>query len=105
MLAIFNQIQTSKGHDQQLQNVAYSKAVTLSSQYPDWGYEGWKAVNGIFSDLAHTGRERFPWLRIDLGANFFLSTKLRFLQDLTVVVGLCFHKTISLSKHHNVSRI
>lgn len=72
MLAIFNQIQTSKGHDQQLQNVAYSKAVTLSSQYPDRGYEGWKAVNGIFSDLSHTGRERFPWLRIDLGANFLI---------------------------------
>ena len=43
MLAIFNQIQTFKGHDQQLQNVAYSKTVTLSSQYPDRGYEGWKA--------------------------------------------------------------
>ena len=72
MLAFFNQIQSSKGYDQQLQNVAYSKTVTLSSQYPDWGYEGWKAVNGIFSDLAHTGKERFPWLRIDLGANFFI---------------------------------
>lgn len=72
MLTCLCLTETSKGHGRHLHNVAYSKTVTLSSQFPIRGYEGWRAVNGIFSDLAHTGNERFPWLRIDLGGSFFI---------------------------------
>ena len=71
ILAWLYQIQTSLGHFPDLQNVAYSKRVTLSSNFHSGGYGGSKAGNGMYDDLAHTGRERYPWLRIDLGGNFF----------------------------------
>lgn len=55
-----------------LTNVAYSKLVTLSSVYSGkYGYfPGPNAVNGLLSDYVHTFGEKFPWLRIDLGASF-----------------------------------
>lgn len=54
-----------------LTNVAYSKPVTLSALFDnDSRYGGFKAVNGIFSDLTATAAERSPWLRIDLGTRF-----------------------------------
>lgn len=54
-----------------LTNVAYSKPVTLSALFDnDSRYRGFKAVNGIFSDLTATAAERSPWLRIDLGTRF-----------------------------------
>ena len=71
-LACLCQIKTSLGHFPDLENVAYSKTVTLSSNFHSGGYGGSKAVNGMYDDLAHTGRERYPWLRIDLGANYFI---------------------------------
>lgn len=49
-------------------NVAYSKAVTLSSVY----FPGRNAVNGILSDFVHTFQEKSPWLRIDLGATYLI---------------------------------
>lgn len=53
-------------------NVAYSKPVTLSSVYS--GHHGYfpgpNAVNGLLSDFVHTFNEKFPWLRIDLGARY-----------------------------------
>ena len=66
------QVQISGGHRHDLENVAYSKKVTLSSEYKDPGYSGSKVVNGLYSDLAHTGHERFPWLRIDLGGHYVI---------------------------------
>ena len=62
--------QISIGHHPDLKNVAYSKKVTLSSRYHRVHYPGWNAVNGVLSDFAHSGHERSPWLRIDLGRNF-----------------------------------
>lgn len=57
-------------HDD-LINVAYSKPVTLSTKYDfTTRFQGSNAVNGLFTDLAATYRERHPWLRIDLGASF-----------------------------------
>lgn len=47
-------------------NVAYSKPVTLSSEHAF--FPGKNAVNGLLSDFTHTGTEKLPWLRIDLGA-------------------------------------
>lgn len=47
-------------------NVAYSKPVTLSSEHAF--FPGTNAVNGLLSDFTHTGTEKLPWLRIDLGA-------------------------------------
>lgn len=47
-------------------NVAYSKPVTLSSEHGF--FPGKNAVNGLLSDFTHTGTEKLPWLRIDLGA-------------------------------------
>lgn len=47
-------------------NVAYSKPVTLSSEHGF--FPGTNAVNGLLSDFTHTGTEKLPWLRIDLGA-------------------------------------
>nr|XP_022301562.1 fucolectin-7-like [Crassostrea virginica] len=70
MLACLWQIQSSQGHPSDLHNVAYNKKVTLSSEYPP--HIGSKAVNGLFDDLAHTDRERSPWLRIDLGRNYHI---------------------------------
>ena len=64
------EVQTSLGHHPDLKNVAYSKKVTLSSRYHRVHYPGWNAVNGVLSDFAHSGHERSPWLRIDLGRNF-----------------------------------
>lgn len=53
-------------------NVAFSKPVTLSSVYS--GHHGYfpgpNAVNGLLSDFVHTFDEKFPWLRIDLGARY-----------------------------------
>lgn len=53
-------------------NVAYSKPVTLSSVYS--GHHGYfpgpNAVNGLLTDFVHTFNEKFPWLRIDLGARY-----------------------------------
>ena len=66
------QVQISGGHHHELENVAYSKKVTLSSEYKVPGYSGSKVVNGLYSDLAHTGHERFPWLRIDLGGHYVI---------------------------------
>nr|XP_022302367.1 fucolectin-like [Crassostrea virginica] len=62
--------QISIGHHPDLKNVAYSKKVTLSFRYHRVHYPGWNAVNGVLSDFAHSGHERSPWLRIDLGRNF-----------------------------------
>ena len=62
MLTCLCLTETSKDQGRHLHNVAYSKTVTLSSQFSSSRYEGWRAVNGIFSDFAHTGNERFPWL-------------------------------------------
>ena len=70
MLACLWQIQSSQGHPSDLHNVAYNKKVTLSSEYPP--HIGSNAVNGLFDDLAHTDRERSPWLRIDLGRNYHI---------------------------------
>ena len=53
-----------------LQNVAYSKQVTLSSLYPYYTFHGSNAVNGILSDFTHTNTERYPWLRINLGTRY-----------------------------------
>lgn len=55
-------------------NVAYSKAVTLSSVYSGkHGYfPGPNAVNGILSDFVHTFQEKSPWLRIDLGTTYLI---------------------------------
>ena len=64
------EVHTSLGHHPDLKNVAYSKKVTLSSRYHRVHYPGWNAVNGVLSDFAHSGHERSPWLRIDLGRNF-----------------------------------
>lgn len=53
-------------------NVAYSRPVALSSNYPYGSFPGSNAVNGLLSDLAHTSLEKSPWLRIDLGARFLI---------------------------------
>ena len=68
-LICFCIVQTSLGYFD-LKNVAYSKKVTLSSRYHHVHYPGWNAVNGRLTDFAHSGHERSPWLRIDLGKNF-----------------------------------
>ena len=70
MLACLWQIQSSQSHPSDLHNVAYNKKVTLSSKYPP--HKGSNAVNGLFDDLAHTDRERSPWLRIDLGRSYHI---------------------------------
>ena len=62
--------QISAGHRHDLENVAYSKKVTLSSRWDHKSYPGSNAVNGIFSDYAHTANERYPWMRIDLEEKF-----------------------------------
>lgn len=51
-------------------NVAYSKPVTLSTEYRDGIYPESNAVNGLLSDYTHTSQEKFPWLRIDLEGMF-----------------------------------
>lgn len=51
-------------------NVAYSKPVTLSTEYRDGIYPESNAVNGLLSDYTHTSSVTFPWLRIDLGGRF-----------------------------------
>ena len=53
-----------------LQNLAYSLRVTLSSDFNSGDYEGIKAVIGMFKVMALTGREGYPWLRIVLGDNY-----------------------------------
>nr|XP_022301250.1 uncharacterized protein LOC111109435 isoform X1 [Crassostrea virginica] len=70
MLACLWQIQSSQGHPSDLHNVAYNKRVTVSSKHPHHG--GSKAVNGLFDDFATTDRERSPWLRINLGRNYYI---------------------------------
>lgn len=55
-----------------LKNVAYSKTVVLSSRYLPSLYSGAKAVNGLLSDNIHTADEKYPWLRIDLGATYLI---------------------------------
>ena len=62
--------QVSVGHRPDLENVAYSKKVTLSSDYKAASYPGSNAVNGLLSDFAASEKERFPWLRIDLEEKF-----------------------------------
>ena len=47
------------------QNVAYSKQVTLSSQYEGNIFPGSNAVNGLVSDFACTDWEKSPWLKIN----------------------------------------
>lgn len=64
--------QVSEGHRPDLENVAYSKKVTLSSQYKHASYPGSNAVNGLLSDFAHSDLERFPWIRIDLERRFLI---------------------------------
>ena len=64
------EIQTSWNHFHDLQNLAYSIRVTLSSNFKSGGYGGSKAVNGMFDDLAHTWRERYRSVRIDLADNY-----------------------------------
>ena len=54
----------------ELKNVAYSKQVSLSSGYHGNTFPGSLAVNGIFSDFAHTSTEKSPWMRVDLGARY-----------------------------------
>ena len=53
-----------------LQNVAYSKKVTMSSIHVSNKFPASNVVNGILSDFAHTSIERYPWLRINLGARY-----------------------------------
>lgn len=53
-------------------NVAYSKPVSLSSKYLQSEYPGSNAVNGLISDFTHTLSEKYPWLRIDLGAVYYI---------------------------------
>ena len=62
--------QVYEGHRPDFENVAYSKKVTLSSDYKAESYPGSNAVNGLLSDFAASERERFPWLRIDLEGRF-----------------------------------
>ena len=62
--------QMSEGHRPDLENIAYSKKVTMSSYYKPASYPGSNAVNGLLSDFAHSNQERFPWLRIDLAGKF-----------------------------------
>ena len=62
-------IDTTLSHFE-LKNVAYSKKVSLSSGYQGNTYPGSLAVNGIFSDFAHTSTEKSPWMRVDLGARY-----------------------------------
>ncbi|XP_078341438.1 fucolectin-4-like [Crassostrea virginica] len=64
--------QVSEGHRPDLENVAYSKKVTLSSQYKHASHPGSNAVNGLLSDFAHSDQERFPWIRIDLEGRFLI---------------------------------
>nr|XP_022301099.1 uncharacterized protein LOC111109310 [Crassostrea virginica] len=59
-------IDTTLSHFE-LKNVTYSKKVSLSSGYQGNTYPGSLAVNGIFSDFAHTSTEKSPWMRVDLG--------------------------------------
>ena len=64
--------QVSEGHRPDLENVAYSKKVTLSSQYKHASFPGSNAVNGLLSDFAHSDLERYPWIRIDLEGRFLI---------------------------------
>ncbi|XP_022300963.2 fucolectin-like [Crassostrea virginica] len=100
------QIQTSLGHFPDLENVAYSKTVTLSSNFHSGGYGGSKAVNGMYDDLAHTGRERYPWLRIDLGGNFFIHEVEVFARATCVKCGKQLHNfDVKFGKHkHDLRR-
>lgn len=67
-IALLLHVNVTLGHEE-LRNVAYSKKVTLSSEYSTkYAYPGSKAVNGILTDFAHTALEKHPWLIIDLGA-------------------------------------
>lgn len=69
-IALLLHVNVTLGHEE-LKNVAYSKKVTLSSEYSTkYAYPGSKAVNGILTDFAHTGIEKHPWLIIDLGATY-----------------------------------
>ncbi|XP_062570099.1 uncharacterized protein LOC134232169 [Saccostrea cucullata] len=58
-------------HDE-LKNVAYGKYAFQSSECGVPGYSGSKAVNGLFTDLAHSGAEKTPFLVIDLGKNYVI---------------------------------
>lgn len=68
-IALLLHVNVTLGHEE-LRNVAYSKKVTLSSEFSSHLYPGWKAVNGILTDFAHTGNEKHPWLIIDLGETY-----------------------------------
>lgn len=69
-IALLLHVNVTLGHEE-LKNVAYSKKVTLSSEYSSNSpYPGSKAVNGILTDFATTGSEKHPWLIIDLGATY-----------------------------------
>uniref|UniRef100_K1QL50 Zinc finger MYM-type protein 3 n=1 Tax=Magallana gigas TaxID=29159 RepID=K1QL50_MAGGI len=79
-------------------NVAYSKPVTLSSEHGF--FPGKNAVNGLLSDFTHTGTEKLPWLRIDLGAQHIVHEIEVFarsdccgnqLQDFDITVGENIH--------------
>lgn len=103
MLAIFNQIQTSKvTYSFKIQPTPKQLRLVLSMRI---GVMKDGRLSMVSSPICLTLEERDSRGSEQTQAPTFLSTKQRFLQNLTVVVGLCFHKTISLSKHYNVSRI
>lgn len=69
-IALLLHVNVTLGHEE-LKNVAYSKKVTLSSEFSSTSpYTGSKAVNGIRTDFAHTALEKHPWLIIDLEATY-----------------------------------
>uniref|UniRef100_A0A8W8LZM6 Fucolectin tachylectin-4 pentraxin-1 domain-containing protein n=2 Tax=Magallana gigas TaxID=29159 RepID=A0A8W8LZM6_MAGGI len=69
LVCVFHDNLVLSNSNDELTNVAYSKSVRLSSYTSIW-YNGFYAVNGMFSDYIHTLVEKSPWLRIDLGARY-----------------------------------
>lgn len=68
-LALLFHVNVTASHDE-LENVAYSKLVILSSKFSSHLYQGPNAVNGLLNDFTATAQERFPWIIIDLGGSF-----------------------------------
>lgn len=69
LVCVFHDNLVLSNSNDELTNVAYSKSVRLSSYTSIW-YNGFYAVNGMFSDYIHTLVEKSPWLRIDLRARY-----------------------------------
>ena len=92
--------QISAGHRHDLENVAYSKKVTLSSRWDHKSYPGSNAVNGIFSDYAHTANERYPWMRIDLEEKFRIHEIEVFARSDVLFNGMWMFIIYSISNHN-----